>query len=113
MDAEDYSKLPLSQWEDDNVLRELNKCLIAFQQTPMKSKESAKLERRLSPIGMFLGSAWRSAALDNMSQIRTDNWSNRDNCRPRLAKIELDYQNWICPILRLRWYLSMMCLASK
>ncbi|KOB75638.1 putative H23L24.5 [Operophtera brumata] len=51
MDAEDYSKMPLSQWEEDNVLRELNKCLLAFQQTPMKSKENARLERRLSPIG--------------------------------------------------------------
>lgn len=48
MDAEDYSKLPLGQWEEDNVLRELNKCLLAFQQTPMKSPRH---ERRLSPIG--------------------------------------------------------------
>lgn len=49
MDAEDYSKLPKLQWEEDNVLRELNKCLLAFQQTPMKSKD--RHERRLSPIG--------------------------------------------------------------
>ncbi|CAH0406054.1 unnamed protein product [Chilo suppressalis] len=48
MDAEDYSKLPLGQWEEDNVLREMNKCLLAFQQTPMKSPRH---ERRLSPIG--------------------------------------------------------------
>nr|XP_049698790.1 uncharacterized protein LOC110371351 isoform X3 [Helicoverpa armigera] len=51
MDAEDYSKLPLSQWEEDNVLRELNKCLLAFQQTPMKSRDGNRHERRLSPIG--------------------------------------------------------------
>ncbi|CAB3231394.1 unnamed protein product [Arctia plantaginis] len=51
MDAEDYSKLPLGQWEEDNVLRELNKCLLAFQQTPMKAREGTRLERRLSPIG--------------------------------------------------------------
>lgn len=51
MDAEDYSKLPLGQWEEDNVLRELNKCLLAFQQTPMKSREGTRHERRLSPIG--------------------------------------------------------------
>lgn len=51
MDAEDYSALPLGQWEEDNVLRELNKSLLAFQQTPMKSRESQKHERRLSPIG--------------------------------------------------------------
>ncbi|KAJ0181287.1 hypothetical protein K1T71_003372 [Dendrolimus kikuchii] len=53
MDAEDYSSLPLGQWEEDNVLRELNKCLLAFQQTPMPTKD-AKLERRLSPIGESL-----------------------------------------------------------
>ncbi|XP_035430092.2 uncharacterized protein LOC118262659 isoform X8 [Spodoptera frugiperda] len=51
MDAEDYSKLPLGQWEEDNVLRELNKCLLAFQQTPMKTREGNRHERRLSPIG--------------------------------------------------------------
>ncbi|XP_023940123.1 uncharacterized protein LOC112047282 isoform X2 [Bicyclus anynana] len=51
MDPEDYSALPLSQLEEDNILRELNKCLLAFQQTPMKSREIQKLERRLSPIG--------------------------------------------------------------
>ncbi|XP_031769648.1 uncharacterized protein LOC113523100 isoform X2 [Galleria mellonella] len=51
MDAEDYSSLPLGQWEEDNVLRELNKCLLAFQQTPMKSRDNPRHERRLSPIG--------------------------------------------------------------
>ncbi|XP_049887412.1 uncharacterized protein LOC126381892 isoform X2 [Pectinophora gossypiella] len=51
MDAEDYSALPLGQWEEDNVLRELNKCLLAFQQTPMKSRDNPRHERRLSPIG--------------------------------------------------------------
>ncbi|XP_046976553.1 uncharacterized protein LOC124542670 isoform X1 [Vanessa cardui] len=51
MDAEDYSALPLGQWEEDNVLRELNKSLLAFQQTPMKCRDSQKHERRLSPIG--------------------------------------------------------------
>ncbi|XP_061710719.1 uncharacterized protein LOC133520355 isoform X1 [Cydia pomonella] len=51
MDAEDYSALPLSQWEEDNVLRELNKCLLAFQQSPMQTRDSQRHERRLSPIG--------------------------------------------------------------
>lgn len=32
MDAENYSKFPDSQFEEDNVLRELNKCLLAFRQ---------------------------------------------------------------------------------
>lgn len=54
MDAEDYSALPLGQWEEDNILRELNKSLLAFQQTPMKGRENQKHERRLSPIGNLL-----------------------------------------------------------
>ncbi|XP_026323757.1 uncharacterized protein LOC113233028 isoform X2 [Hyposmocoma kahamanoa] len=53
MDAEDYSALPLGQFEEDNVLRELNKCLLAFQQTPMKSRDNPRHERRLSPIESF------------------------------------------------------------
>lgn len=32
MDAENYSNYPDSQFEEDNVLRELNKCLLAFRQ---------------------------------------------------------------------------------
>lgn len=32
MDAENYSTYPDSQFEEDNVLRELNKCLLAFRQ---------------------------------------------------------------------------------
>ncbi|CAG4923884.1 unnamed protein product [Colias eurytheme] len=51
MDAEDYSALPLGQWEEDNVLRELNKSLLAFQQSPTKCRDNQKHERRLSPIG--------------------------------------------------------------
>lgn len=52
MDAEDYKALPLGQWEEDNVLRELNKSLLAFQQTPMKGRDNHRIhERRLSPIG--------------------------------------------------------------
>lgn len=58
MDAEDYSKLPLSQFEEDNILRELNKCLLAFQQKHIRTEETqptvpTKIHRprRLSPIG--------------------------------------------------------------
>lgn len=32
MDAEDYSDYPINQLEEDNILRELNKCLLAFSQ---------------------------------------------------------------------------------
>lgn len=32
MDAENYSDYPINQFEEDNVLRELNKCLLAYRQ---------------------------------------------------------------------------------
>ena len=41
MDAENYQDLPIAQFEEDNTLRELNKCLLAFRQNtcaPMSSK---------------------------------------------------------------------------
>lgn len=46
MDPEDYSKLPVSQFEEDNVLRELNKCLLAFRQKPSLVNES--MESKIS-----------------------------------------------------------------
>lgn len=43
MDAEDYSDLPVRQYEEDNVLRELNKAFLAFRQPDR--------EERLPPVG--------------------------------------------------------------
>ena len=37
IDAEDYSDLPVRQYEEDNVLRELNKAFIGFQQVKFNS----------------------------------------------------------------------------
>lgn len=64
MDAENYHTFSASQFEEDNCLRELNKCLLAFRQntcTPMSSKllrilsnqshVSREPRGRLSPIG--------------------------------------------------------------
>jgi poly(ADP-ribose) glycohydrolase len=67
IDAEDYSRLPLAQYEEDNVLRELNKSLLGFRQRkslqiPAECSTAASLRqdgegdigpstRRLSPIG--------------------------------------------------------------
>ncbi|XP_044751105.1 uncharacterized protein LOC123311286 isoform X2 [Coccinella septempunctata] len=61
MDADDYTKLPIGQYEEDNILRELNKCLLAFQQrqtntnnnsqTPNVQPSNPHKQRRLSPIG--------------------------------------------------------------
>ncbi|XP_077293936.1 uncharacterized protein LOC143916623 isoform X2 [Arctopsyche grandis] len=53
IDPENYSILPASQFEEDNILRELNKCLLGFQQKPLKPPEVhlRNPDRRLSPIG--------------------------------------------------------------
>lgn len=48
MDAENYSDYAITQFEEDNILRELNKCLLAFRQnTPCTSiSGSNQRERR-------------------------------------------------------------------
>ncbi|KOC70768.1 Poly(ADP-ribose) glycohydrolase [Habropoda laboriosa] len=63
IDPEDYSRLPLSQFEEDNILREMNKSLLGFRQrhVPSSPTDPVKSEldpdagtvgsRRLSPIG--------------------------------------------------------------
>lgn len=67
IDADDYTKLPIGQYEEDNILRELNKCLLAFQQKNISSNEDqntsnsttytySQRHRRLSPIGESIGS---------------------------------------------------------
>lgn len=64
MDADDYTKLPIGQYEEDNILRELNKCLLGFQQKQTKNNENQgqsvptatyNHRRRLSPIGESIG----------------------------------------------------------
>ncbi|KAG5866492.1 hypothetical protein JTB14_004014 [Gonioctena quinquepunctata] len=63
IDAEDYTKLPIGQYEEDNILRELNKCLLGFQQKQTRNnqndnycKSSCNRRRRLSPIGESMSS---------------------------------------------------------
>ncbi|XP_011691183.1 PREDICTED: uncharacterized protein LOC105452060 isoform X2 [Wasmannia auropunctata] len=62
IDPEDYSRLPLTQFEEDNILREMNKSLLGFRQRhvpssptdPIKTESEAEVglgSRRLSPIG--------------------------------------------------------------
>lgn len=50
MDAEDYSNYPIAQYEEDNILRELNKCLLSFRQNmscPLLSNSTnANIPRR-------------------------------------------------------------------
>lgn len=62
MDADNYTHLPIGQYEEDNILRELNKCLLAFQQTQTKSEVASGQtqyfrQRRLSPIGESVSSS--------------------------------------------------------
>ncbi|XP_012218074.1 uncharacterized protein [Linepithema humile] len=62
IDPEDYSRLPLTQFEEDNILREMNKSLLGFRQRhvpgsptdPIKTDSETEIglgSRRLSPIG--------------------------------------------------------------
>lgn len=62
IDPEDYSRLPLTQYEEDNILREMNKSLLGFRQRhvpgsptdPVKTDLETEIglgSRRLSPIG--------------------------------------------------------------
>ncbi|KAK5645685.1 hypothetical protein RI129_004149 [Pyrocoelia pectoralis] len=63
IDAENYTQLPIGQYEEDNILRELNKCLLAFQQNETQISEVPEgqaqcfRQRRLSPIGESVGSS--------------------------------------------------------
>ncbi|KAK3920453.1 Poly(ADP-ribose) glycohydrolase [Frankliniella fusca] len=69
VDAENYRRLPLSQFEEDNVLRELNKALLGFRQhrwvAPPQLPETAPAreyhQRRLSPIGESFSSTQSDA----------------------------------------------------
>lgn len=74
MDAENYKTFPPSQYEEDNCLRELNKCLLAFRQNtcaPMSSKllrilsnhshNSRDHRGRLSPIGESFTTSGKSS----------------------------------------------------
>ena len=66
IDAEDYSDLPIRQYEEDNVLRELNKAYLGFSQHYPQAAESQtitlvpqtkaqqqqeQLQQRLPPVG--------------------------------------------------------------
>lgn len=66
MDPEDYSSYPISQFEEDNVLRELNKCLLAFRQNntcPILPTNSAatQSDRRNNPAPSANGATGRES----------------------------------------------------
>lgn len=58
IDAEDYSDLPIRQYEEDNVLRELNKAYLGFSQhypdaaaAGLEQQPQEQLQQRLPPVG--------------------------------------------------------------
>lgn len=60
MDAENYSTYPDSQFEEDNVLRELNKCLLAFRQnstSPIITNTGTTNMSRISSMSSSLDSS--------------------------------------------------------
>lgn len=64
MDAEDYSTYPASQFEEDNVLRELNKCLLAFRQNttcPILPSTGPRNDRRPNSLPLSGNNAGRDA----------------------------------------------------
>lgn len=48
LDPDDYSEVPLLQYQQDSILREFNKTLLGFRQ---KCPSNGILPKRLSPIG--------------------------------------------------------------
>lgn len=70
MDAENYSNYPESQFEEDNVLRELNKCLLAFRQNsicPILPNNTTKANsRRVNSI----------ASIDSINESTKDKERN-------------------------------------
>ncbi|XP_060518862.1 uncharacterized protein LOC132697396 isoform X2 [Cylas formicarius] len=87
MDADDYTKLPIGQYEEDNILRELNKCLLGFQQKPISKKQELPnpvvtynhRRRRLSPIGESFNSIHSDVVKPDIPLITQDTCSTRAN----------------------------------
>lgn len=73
MDPEDYSSYPVSQFEEDNVLRELNKCLLAFRQNttcPILPASNARSDRRLNSSPSLSSCSRESKDKDKPSGIQ-------------------------------------------
>ncbi|XP_018336624.1 uncharacterized protein LOC108745068 isoform X2 [Agrilus planipennis] len=99
MDADDYTLLPIGQYEEDNILRELNKCLLAFQQkqfknepqpAPTLSQMHIQRQRRLSPIGESVGSSDNSES-KNIPLIMHQSCSTRSSSI--ISTKSIDYSN--------------------
>lgn len=97
IDPEDYSRLPLSQFEEDNILREMNKSLLGFRQRhipssptdPVKSESDIDVtvaSRRLSPIGESFSSTPPEIEGDDKI-LSTNNGIKGDTIKKPLSKI--------------------------
>lgn len=97
IDPEDYSRLPLSQFEEDNILREMNKSLLGFRQRhvpssptdPVKSESDIDVtvgSRRLSPIGESFSSTPPEIEGDD-KVLSTNNGTKGDTITKPLSKI--------------------------
>ncbi|XP_015179395.1 PREDICTED: uncharacterized protein LOC107067927 isoform X5 [Polistes dominula] len=51
IDPEDYSTLPLTQFVEDNILREMNKSLLGFRQRHVPSSPTDPIKNELDPDG--------------------------------------------------------------
>ncbi|XP_032682695.1 uncharacterized protein LOC116849547 isoform X1 [Odontomachus brunneus] len=93
IDPEDYSRLPLTQFEEDNILREMNKSLLGFRQRyvpssptdPIKTDSETEIglgSRRLSPIGeSFSSTPPETEGEDKVyGNLKTDKQPPRDDC---------------------------------
>lgn len=96
MDAEDYSSYPDSQFEEDNVLRELNKCLLAFRQNttcPIIPKNAPRINRRLNSMPSIDSSMEADSIKDrerNQVLRRYDDYHSHNPCSiERLMKIDI------------------------
>lgn len=91
IDAEDFTTLPIGQFEEDNILRELNKCLLAYQQKQAKTKETSPpfniqpKQRRLSPIGESVSSTEPEMAHIPMITQNSCSTNRSGSCSPLLA----------------------------
>ncbi|XP_024937385.1 uncharacterized protein LOC107264243 isoform X2 [Cephus cinctus] len=95
IDPEDYSTLPLTQFEEDNILREMNKSLLGFRQRHVPSSptdpvkpdldsETGPGARRLSPIGeSFSSTPPEAEAAANLSKDLISNTENMTEIRTR------------------------------
>lgn len=96
IDAEDYSDLPVRQYEEDNVLRELNKSYLGFHQVYQdvgSVSQQPQMQQRLPPVGASRDSSPSSRqASMNTGVVSCEKRASRnddliillDRCRPRL-----------------------------